>query len=116
MVAATFDTLLQGAGVFFGAAILYVLARARKRLEHRDKKIDVRTAQTAVEVEAINRAVNHHPPEDPSLYTMVHTMGLKMDQGFARIDRRLDGVDERLSGVDDRLSGHGEALGKLQEP
>ena len=110
-----FDTVLQALGVVLGAAILYMLQRARRHLERRNNKLDQRTAKTASEVEQINRAVNHHPPENPTLYTMVETLGHKVDQGFARNDRRLDGIDARVSGIDTRIAAHDEALQEIRD-
>ena len=92
------EALLNGLGVVIGAAILYVLSRTRHRLEKRNDKQDQR-------LEGIDKAVNSRPPDQPSLYDMVQTMDLKMDNGFAALDRRVSGIDDRIKGLDDRIDG-----------
>lgn len=85
------EAVLAAAVTGFFAVTVALLTRQNKRSRRVEKK-----------VEGIDKAVNSRPPEQPSLYDLVATLDMKVDQGFTTLHRRIDQLHERVDGVADR--------------
>jgi hypothetical protein len=83
------DILMSTAAVILSVAVLVMAFKGFKKLE-------ANVGQVKIVAEAVNKAVNNVGPTEPTLRSMVQSIGTRLDLHISETDVRLGRIENEI--------------------